>query len=330
MFRAVDEIHGRLQLRHCPISGRRARGPRRRGAVDRLTLLGMAGLIALIVWVMISGTGRNVAVFWRTPSIALVIGGAVLVTLISCPRGQLRQVLAMVRKAVNPREPGAGDTAMTLVALAAIARREGLLALDARVKRIDDPFLQRAMFMAIDGADPGTIEKVMITELESTRQRHAEGRGLIETMGRSAPALGMIGTLIGLVIMVGAMDSPARIGPGMAIALLTTLYGLVFAHAFCWPLARKLAHHSRAELLRKTVVIEGVLAIQAGDHPRMVEQKVRAHLPEAIFGRTARGADPAGETGESPAARDPDDEQERAEVPAAEQKRTSPPFVEAA
>jgi len=133
--------------------------------------------------------------------------------------------------------------------------------------------------MAVDGADARVIEQVCRTELESTDLRHATGSGLFDTMGRTAPVFGMMGTLIGLATMLGRMDDPSQIGPGVAVALLATLYGLVVAHVFCLPLARKLTHRSGEELLYKTMALAGVLSIQAGDHPRMVEQRLRAYLP---------------------------------------------------
>jgi hypothetical protein len=155
------------------------------------------------------------------------------------------------------------------------------------VAGLNEPFLRKAFQMAIDGADAATIEAVLRAEMESTDLRHAYGVKMIESMGRSAPVFGMIGTLIGLVIMLGRLDDPARIGPGMAVALLTTLYGLVLANVFFLPLARKLAHRSSEELLNKTIALQGVLAIQAGDNPRIVEQKLRAYLPAGAFGETS-------------------------------------------
>ena len=177
------------------------------------------------------------------------------------------------------------ESAITLVALAEIARRDGLLALERPVDGVQDGFLKRAMQMAIDGFDPETIRSVMQAELESTDLRHTEGKAVLESVGRAAPTFGMIGTLIGLVIMLGRMNDPAMIGPGMAVALLTTLYGLVLANVFCLPIARKLESRNSHELLQKTVVLEGVLAVQMGDHPRGVAQQLRSYLPPDVAGQ---------------------------------------------
>lgn len=267
-------------------SGRRFRWKAPGETLDRATVGGLAGMLALLIGGMVVGAGSSADVFWRASSAMLVIGGAVLATLVTCPPEAVRMFGGVLRNALFVRHRPVDEVIATLVALATIARREGLLALDPRVDRIDDPFLQEGMRMAIDGADPASIESVMKASMESTDLRHTYGRNMLEVMGRSAPVFGMIGTVIGLVIMLGRMDDPATIGPGMAVALLTTLYGLVFANVFCLPLARKLGYRSSEELLRKTIVLQGILAVQAGDHPRIVEQKLRAFCG----GNAARGA----------------------------------------
>lgn len=279
MASTVDEINVPAR------SGRSDNLPRGRGRrqepemIDRPTVIGLAATVALLTWVMLAGAGYAVGVFWRFPSLALVVGGAILVTLPALPARRLGSIWALLRKALRARPEPLESSIVTLVALAEIARRKGLLALERPVSRLTDEFLKRAMRMAIDGHDPAMIESVVRTELEGIDLRHTMGKGLLESMGRSAPVFGMIGTLIGLVAMLGQMDNPARIGPGMAVALLTTLYGLIVANVFCLPLARKLAHRSSEELLHKTIVLRGVLAIQAGDHPRIVAHKLRAYLP---------------------------------------------------
>lgn len=260
--------------------------------IDRATVFGLAAALGLLVWLLIAGAGWEVDVFWRTPSLALVIGGALLTTLIAFPGGRFRSIGQLLRNAFVVRTSSAEESVILLVALAEIARRDGLLALEKPVAGLKDNFLKRAMHMAIDGMDATTIERVCRAEMESVDLRHTYGVRMIESMGRSAPVFGMIGTLIGLVIMLGRMNDPSMIGPGMAVALLTTLYGLVLANVFCLPLARKLAHRSSEELLSKTITLTGVLAIHAGDNPRIVEQKLRAYLPGSAFtaGSAARSA----------------------------------------
>ncbi|NLX13320.1 MAG: motility protein A [Phycisphaerales bacterium] len=248
--------------------------------MDRGTVIGLTATMGLLAWIMLAGSSEAMSVFWRLPSLALVIGGAILVTMAAVPLVRFRAFGSMLRKAFREQGPNPAECIAVLIALAELARREGLLSLERSVAGLKDGFLRRAMQMAIDGQDANMIESVLQTELESTDLRHVGGRDILRSMGNSAPVFGMIGTLIGLVIMLGRMDDPSTIGPGMAVALLTTLYGLLFANVVCLPLARKLGHRSSDELLCKTIMLKGVLAIQRGDHPRMVEQKLRAYLPD--------------------------------------------------
>lgn len=248
--------------------------------IDRATVFGLTAIAGLLLWLLFAGSGHVLDLFWRTPSLALVLGGTLLATMVAYPVARFRSIGKVVRNAFIDQGESPEQTIATLVTLAEMARRDGLLALEKPIERIDNGFLKRAMRMAVDGMDAGTIESVMQAELEGIDLRHTCGKGLLDSMGRFAPVFGMIGTLIGLVIMLGGMSDPTMIGPGMAVALLTTLYGLVFANAVCNPLANKLAQRSSDELLIKMITLKGVLAIQAGDNPRIVAQKLRAYLPQ--------------------------------------------------
>lgn len=249
--------------------------------IDRTTIFGLTALVGLLVWVVFTGAGSAAGVFWQTPSVAFVVGGAVIAAMVASPGMGPKRLAGVLRNAFVVRPVSPDETIIMLVALAEVARRDGLLALDKPVGRLHDEFTRRAMQMAIDGVDPEVIHLVCQSELESIDLRHAEGKAVLESMARYAPAFGMMGTLIGLVVMLGKMDDPSRIGPGMAVALLTTLYGLGMANLFCLPLARRLAHRSSQELLAKTVALRGVLGIQAGDNPRVLAQKLQAYLPGA-------------------------------------------------
>lgn len=249
--------------------------------MDRSTVFGLLATAALLIGVMVAGVGIAVDVFWRIPSLALVIGGAVLTTVVAFPLARLRMLWPVLRNAFYVRTRSPRESIITLVALSEIARRKGMLSLEGPVSGLEDDFLKRGVQMAIDGMDTDFIRSTMQAELESMELRHLEGKQMVEQVGRSAPTFGMIGTLIGLVVMLGEMNDPSRIGPGMAVALLTTLYGLVLANVFCLPVARKLGHRSREELLDRAVVIEGVLALQAGEHPRVMATRLQSFLPPA-------------------------------------------------
>jgi len=166
-----------------------------------------------------------------------------------------------------------------LVKYAEIARRDGILALENVTSKISDPFLISGIQMAVDGTDPDLIETIMSNDLEAVQSRHAEGKALFDNAGKYAPAFGMIGTLIGLVVMLRNMSDPSAIGPAMAVALITTFYGALVANVFALPMAEKLALRSREEILLKQIIIKGVMSIQSGDNPRIVEQKLRTFLP---------------------------------------------------
>lgn len=255
------------------------------GVVDRTTVFGLLALGALVAWVVLAGAGTSADVFWQTPSVAFVVGGAVIAAMVASPGMGPKRLAGVLRNAFTVRTSSPDETIITLVALAEVARRDGLLALDKPVGGLRDDFTRRAMQMAIDGVDPDLIQAVCQAELESIDLRHAEGKAVLESIARFAPAFGMMGTLIGLVVMLGKMDDPSRIGPGMAVALLTTLYGLGLANLFCLPLARRLSHRSSQELLAKTIALRGVLGIQSGDNPRVLAQKLRAYLPGAGRGQ---------------------------------------------
>lgn len=251
---------------------------------DRGAIGGLIALLALLLWLLVAGAGWAAGAFWQTSSLLFVIGGAVVAGMLAVPHGGPGKLVAVLRKAFRDRVGKPEGLVITLVALAEVARRDGLLALDKPVEGIKDGFLKQGLQMVIDGADPQLIESVMQTELEATDLRHLEGKALLESIGRFAPAFGMIGTLVGLVVMLGRLENPGQIGPGMAVALLTTFYGLVIANLVCWPLARRLAHRSSQELLAKTMALRGVLSIQAGDHPRVVATRLRAYLPPSQRG----------------------------------------------
>lgn len=224
----------------------------------------------------------DLGAFLDTGSAAIVIGGALSAALISFPINNLLGVAKVVKNCFFSKSRNPKDLITEMVGYAEIARRDGILALENVASDIKDPFLVSGIQMAVDGTDPDLIESIMLSDLESVDARHDEGKALFDNIGRFAPAFGMIGTLIGLVIMLQNMNDPSSIGPAMAVALLTTMYGALLANLFALPLAEKLGLRSRQEGLLKMIVIKGVMAIQSGDNPRIVEQKLKTFLPNRI------------------------------------------------
>lgn len=245
--------------------------------MDLGTIIGLLSGIALILVSILMAS--DIAPFIDYPSLVMVGGGTICATLMGFPMQNVFAVAKVARncfftKARDPRELIA-----ELVKYAEIARRDGILALDNLTGQIQDPFIVQGIQMAVDGTEPELIEAILLSDLESIEARHSEGKALFEGMGKYAPAFGMIGTLVGLVIMLKNMQDPAAIGPSMAIALLTTLYGALVANVFALPLADKLGRRSKEELLLKMIVVKGVMAIQSGDNPRVVDQKLKTFLP---------------------------------------------------
>ena len=247
--------------------------------MDIATVVGIiAGFGLIFLAIMLGG---NPGIFVNIPSFVIVVGGTIAATLINFPLSDVLSVFSTVRNAFFHQETDPGVLISKLVEFATIARREGILALESRAGEAGDEFLGRSIQLAIDGTSPELIKDILTTELAFMEDRHAMGQSVLNAMGASAPAFGMIGTLIGLVQMLASMDDPSQIGAGMAVALLTTLYGAVIANVFFIPASGKLKVRTSRELLAKEVTIEGILSIQSGDNPRVVEQKLKAFISPA-------------------------------------------------
>ncbi|GAB4107998.1 MAG: motility protein A [Phycisphaeraceae bacterium] len=245
--------------------------------MDLGILFGFLGTWVLLAWALL-GSG-DVTMFIDNNSLILVCGMTATVIFYAFPAKNVKSLFSVIKRAVFYSSPSIPKLIEDMVSYAEIARRDGILSLENVTKDIDDPFIVRGIQMAVDGTDPELIEQVMTNDLENLADRHDAGKALLDTVGKYAPAFGMIGTLVGLVIMLKNMDDPSAIGPGMAVALLTTMYGAIIANALALPLADRLARRSAEEVLYRTIIIKGVMSIQSGDNPRIVEQKLRTYLP---------------------------------------------------
>jgi chemotaxis protein MotA len=248
--------------------------------MDLTTILGVIMGFALIGWAIVAGGSPDA--FIDFPAIMIVIGGSTAAALVAIPGHMLKSIISIFRKTMVHKTQSAEKLIEDLVSYAEVARRDGILSLESMCKDIDDPFIVRGIQMAVDGTDPELIEQIMNTELENLMERHEGGKGVFEALGKYTPAFGMIGTLIGLVAMLANMQDPSQIGSGMAVALLTTMYGAILANVVFLPLADKLAARSSEEVLLKTIIIKGVMSIQSGDNPRIVEQKLKTFLPPSV------------------------------------------------
>ena len=245
--------------------------------MDIATIMGIILGIGVLLYGIVDAKGGGE--FISPASFAITIGGAVAATIISLPLAKMKGAVGVVKKAFLTKAQAPQELIKKLVGFAEVARRDGILALENVASNIKDTFLVSGIQMAVDGTDPDLIQTIMMNDLEAVEARHTEGKALFDNIGKFAPAFGMIGTLIGLVIMLQNMNDPSKIGPAMAVALLTTLYGALLANLFALPMAEKLGLRSRQEILLRMIVIKGVMAIQSGDNPRIVEQKLKTFLP---------------------------------------------------
>jgi chemotaxis protein MotA len=226
-------------------------------------------------------SGGHFVSFWDAASLLMVLGGTAGAVCMCFPLRTILKVPRVIGKCFLHRAPNVRGLIAELVAYAEVARREGILALESRLQQIEDPFMRLGIQLAVDGSRPEVIQEVLEAELESMAGRHKEGKALLDQAGRFAPAFGMIGTLLGLIIMLGNMADPSSIGGGMAVALITTLYGAVLANGSFLPMAEKLSFVSRQEMFARHLVIKGIMAIQSGEHPRIIEQRLNIYLAPA-------------------------------------------------
>ncbi len=246
--------------------------------MDIATAIGVIGALALIGVSIIVG-GGSFAAFFDAPSVMVVFGGAIASALISFPLPNFLGMFGVALKVLFWKVDSINNIIKQLVSLAEVARKDGLLALESKVAEIENPFIVLGVQMAVDGTRPEVMEDILRTELDAVATRHRDGKALFDCMGRFAPAFGMIGTLMGLVIMLGDMSDPSKIGAGMAVALLTTLYGAIASNVFFLPFAEKLGYTNKQELLAMEIVVRGVMAIQAGENPRVIQQKLNTFVP---------------------------------------------------
>ncbi len=222
--------------------------------------------------------GGPLSIFINIPSMLIVFGGTIGVAFVHYPFSELFDAINVAKKTILHKETSINDMIIQLMEFANKARKEGILALQGAMGQVEDEFLVKAMQMAVDGQEPETLKAMLNTEIEYIEQRHDKGANIFISLAAYAPAMGMVGTLIGLVQMLQTMDDPAKIGPAMAVALLTTFYGAVIANVICSPMAGKLKMRSQSEVLIKTLIIEGMQSILSGENPRIMEQKLHAFI----------------------------------------------------
>lgn len=245
--------------------------------MDLATLIGLIGAFGIVMTSIL--LGGSAGTFVNTPSLLVVLGGTVLVTMMKFSLGKFLGAAGIAVKAFLYKPSNPEDLIAESVELAKAARQGGLLALED--KEISDDFMKTGLGLLIDGHPADTVKAMLQKDLNQTLQRHNDGQDIFKAIGDVGPAMGMIGTLIGLVQMLSNMDDPKQIGPAMAVALLTTLYGAILANMFALPIADKLAVRSAEEHTSKNLIIDALLAIQSGQNPRIISSMLEAYLPRS-------------------------------------------------
>lgn len=248
--------------------------------MDIATIAGLVVAFGLIVWSIL--LGGSLSGFIDMPSVAVVVGGTIGALLINFPLANFLAMGKIFAKTFIFALDEPGVVIEKMVKYAERARREGMLALEEDSENETDDFLRKGLRLAVDGTDPQLLEKILETDVEQLENRHSDGAKLLSMGGTFAPAFGMIGTLIGLVNMLSSLEDPTQIGAGMATALITTFYGAVFANVIFIPLSGKLELRSQEEMVIKSMIIDGIMAIQSGDSPRIVEEKLKSFLSPGV------------------------------------------------
>jgi len=241
----------------------------------------LVGFVLLIISVIIGGGASGITAFINVPSIMIVVGGTLCATLVRYPLQRVVGLVGLIMKTIFVKLASPQVEMQRLIEYAKLARREGLLALESKVVDIKDAFLSKSIQLLVDGTDADGLRNILEKEIENVRGRHSIGKGVLESMGTVAPAFGMMGTLIGLVLMLRELDDPSKIGVGMATALITTFYGVLLANLVFLPMSGKLDIRSKEETLLKELIVEGVVSIQSGDNPSIVEEKLKGFLSPA-------------------------------------------------
>lgn len=250
--------------------------------MDLATLIGLVGCAGAVVYGIVSGDQGLAAMgnFWDFSSVLITIVGSLMCMMtmsgsIGDFLNSLKSFLLTVKVTESSNE---GETIHKIIDLANVARKEGLLQLEEAAGDIDDDFLKKGIMLIVDGTDQELVSSILETELDCIEQRHNKVIGFWDNLAAMGPAWGMIGTLIGLINMLKLLDDPSSIGPNMAVALITTLYGSLLANWLAIPIATKLRAKNKKEIMMKEVVCEGILSIQAGENPRVIEEKLKSFL----------------------------------------------------
>ena len=246
---------------------------------DLATYIGLIGGVTVLLWGMVKGS--RLSLFWDFPSVLITCFGSLASMFINHDLEQIKNMFKNMALAFTTYKVEPEEIIELFVELARKARREGLLGLEDDKNRLDDPFFSKGIQMMVDAIDPEVIRNILETDIDCMVERHEENIGVLKAWAALAPAYGMIGTLIGLIQMLDSLDDPSALGPGMAVALITTFYGSIMANFILLPIPGKLEKRNADEVLIKSLILEGIIGIQSGLNPRILEEKLKAFLPKS-------------------------------------------------
>lgn len=249
--------------------------------MDLASFIGFFGGVAVLGFGIISG-GAGIDPYFNIPSIFITLGGTIMSTVLSYPLDNLKDLPKLIGMTFRESKSDLNSIIDTIIQLSQRARRDGLLSLEDEARGIDDEFMQKGLMLIVDGTDPELVRNLLETELDFIEERHGVGAQMFDSLATFGPGFGMLGTLVGLIAMLLTMNDPSTIGPQMSVALVTTLYGSMIANMFAIPVAQKLRIRSSSEMLERQIQLEGMLSIQAGENPRIIEEKLKAFLPPSM------------------------------------------------
>jgi len=246
---------------------------------DTLTMIGLVVGIGMMFYGMMGGNGfGGLKLFWDTSSVAITLGGSIAAVMIVTPMSEFKKFGKLFSQALKEPKISKGETILQFSELSKKARREGLLSLEDAINNLDDAFLKKGLQMVVDGIEPESIREILELDIGEMEARHKSGADIFKTWAAFAPGFGMLGTLIGLIQMLANLTDSSTIASGMAKALITTYYGSLIANIFASPISQNLSIKSGKEVTLREMMVEGILAIQSGVNPRIVEDKLIAYL----------------------------------------------------
>jgi len=239
--------------------------------------LGVSGIV--VGQILLGGSINS---YVDIPSLLGTVGGSIMVLFINFSLPQVLKAFQVAKNSFQNNSEDLKEILRALVSYAETARKQGMLALEEPSENEKNLFMRKCLRLAVDGTDPKVLSRILEVDIDQVASRHIQGQDIFLALGQYAPAFGMIGTLIGLIKMLSGLDDPSTIGSGMAVALITTFYGALVANAFALPVAGKLKIRSEQEVNLRWMMVEGIMAIQSGDSPRVVEEKLKGYLPPLL------------------------------------------------